>query len=136
MGIGWGIPTAIRNLLSISDFSVPRKFFIVQISQGEKITVPPSASLHFGLGDQSAHVLTNERAFRYITGTADALHQEKKTNFTLQWRQQFYPAVTWDTNIKQPIVPSFNRINFLPSLMCSYSNGSNVMRLQLEQWAD
>ena len=31
-----------------------------------------------------------------------------------QWRQQFYPAVSWDTNINQPSVPSYSRIQLLP----------------------
>ena len=41
--------------------------------------------------------------------------KEKKMKH-LKCRQQFYPAVTWDTNIDQPSVPSYSRVKFLAPL--------------------
>ena len=37
-------------------------------------------------------------------------------SFSIKWRQQFHPAVTRDTNIIQPSVPSYSRVKLLPSL--------------------
>ena len=38
----------------------------------------------------------------------------KQNNYTV--RQQFHPAVTWDTYIDQPTVPSYSRLQFVPPL--------------------
>ena len=47
--------------------------------------------------------------------------QYADADVTVQWRQQFYPAVTRDTNIDQSSVPSYSRMKFLPQLYCTVS---------------
>ena len=35
-------------------------------------------------------------------------YKNRKKIELIEWWQQFYPAVTWDTNINQPSVPSYS----------------------------
>ena len=51
--------------------------------------------------------------------------------FVSQWRQQFYPALTWDTNIDQCSVRSYSPIKFLPPLCLPTSFASQGIRSRL-----